>query len=158
MSRSGAGGVLPPSNPKPPAPLNDGAANQHVYDAGSAGAPSSQYLASLDALNQTHQTPVSPQVASFTQGNRSFGLETGSAFTPSLAVPSQSVSVHLCICDGDCWFAWCNLAWEHYNNAMNSSPPLIRLPCTCPPGLLNSAVLKACPKAADHLHTLVRYA
>ena len=156
--RPGAGGALPPSNPRPPAPLYGEAAGQHAYHTGSAGAPSSQYLASHDVLNQTHQTPVSPQAASFTQGSRSLVPDTGHTFTPSLAVPSQGDSVTLCICNGDHWFAWCNLAWEHYNTAMNSPPPLILLPCTCPPRLLNGAVPKSCPKAAGHLLTWVSYA
>ena len=161
VSRPGAGGVLPPSNPRPPALINSGAAGQHAYDTGSASAPPRQYLpetsTSLHASNQTHPTRVSPQVTLFAQGSRSLVLNTGLAFTPSLAVPSQSDAIHLCNCTGDYWLAWCNLAWEHYNAAINSHLPLIRLPCTCPPRLLNSVVPKCCPKAAEHLRTLVRY-
>ncbi len=132
-------------------PVNDGTAGEHAYAAGSDSVP---HLQMSILINQPHRTPPSPQVASFTEGRHSLALDAGPAFTPSLAVPIQSDSVYLCICNGDYWFAQCNLAWEHFNT---SPLPRTGLPCTCPSNLLNGAVLKSCPKVANHLLTLVSY-
>ena len=138
-------------------PVNDGTAGQHAYDAGSVSAPHLEVSTMANVSDLPHRTPASPQVMLFNERGHSLALDAGFAFTPFLAVPSQSDSVHLCICDDDYWFACCSLAWEHYNAAMNSLLPLTQLPCTCQPGLLNGTVPKSCPKATDHLLTWVSY-
>ena len=138
-------------------PVNDGTTGQHAYATGSVSAPHPEVSTPANVLNQPHRTPASPQVMLYTEGGRSPALDAGPAFTPILAVPSQNDSVHLCICNGDYWFARCNLAWEHYNVATNSPLPLTPLACTCQPKLLNGTVPKSCPKAAGHLLTWVSY-
>jgi hypothetical protein len=156
------GGVPPPPNPRAPAPLHNGAASQRVYAAGSASAPPSQYLAempsSLDIVNQTYRTPTPPQVASFTEEGHSLALDAGPVFTSPLVGPGQGDSADLCICNGDHWYAWCTLVWEHYNAAVNSPLPFIRLPCSCSLGLRMGEVPKGCPRVADHLLGWVSHA
>jgi len=147
--------VPPPPNPSGPAPVNGGTAGQHAYTAGPANAMPSHYppemTTPLDASNQAYRTPPS-------QGSRSLAHGAGPSFIPPLVGPNQIDSVHLCICRGDHWLVWCNLAWEHYNNSTNSPLPCIRLPCTCSPELLMMGkVPKSCPSVAGHLLTWVSY-
>ena len=68
-----------------------------------------------------------------------------------------TAGAHLCICNGDHWFSWCYLAWEHYNVAVNSPLRFIWRPCTCPPGLPVGEVPKSCPRVADHLFVWMSY-
>lgn len=139
------------------APVYDGASGQHAYAAAPASALPSQYpnevSTSLDLLNNIHQAPASREVGLVIQENNSFALgqAAGPGFTAPFAGYIQDDSTHLCICNGDHWFAWCDLAWEHYNVAMNSPIPVIRLSCSCPRGLPAGQIPKGCPLVADHL-------
>ena len=119
----------------------------------SVSAPHLEGSTVANVLNQPHRTTASPQVVLLTEGGHSLAP----TFTPSVAVPSQSDSLNLCICNDDYWFSRCSLAWEHYNVAMSSPLPFTPLPCTCQPRPLNGAVSKSCPKATDHLLTWVSY-
>src|SRR5258706_3109939 len=62
-----------------------------------------------------------------------------------------------CICNGDHWFVWCNLAWEHYNVAVNFPLPFILPTCTRSPGV-RWARLKVRPRDLGHLLAWESYA
>jgi len=110
----------------------------------------------LPLSNSTHRTSEVAQSIE-ENGLLALGPSVGLGFTPPLAGYIQNGSTHLCICNGDRWFVWCPLAWEHCNVAMNAPLPIIRLPCTCPSDLPVGQVPKGCSLVAGHLFYLVSY-